>query len=285
MAVIDGEKTIGKQDLFRLFMEREAGLLARSGTVGVVVPSAFHGNEGATGVRSLYLNNMALRCCYSFENRRALFEIHRSFKFALIVAMAGGTTTEFSCAFYLHDDEWLFNQRDGREPLCYTLDFVRRTGGEYMTLLELQTRDDVAVAEVCFANGESFGQLCDRTGIRLGRELNMTDDAWRFTLTAEILDIKCDPRDPDVACQPRQKGYLLLHEGKTFWQFDDHWRDRPRFLVNISQLENRPRRFDRKQILSWRLQGHSKCNKRTDPHLFVALSRLCDRGYGQGTGT
>ena len=96
VAVVNGEKTIGKQDLFRLFMERMSNLAISAGLIGVVVPSAFHANEGATAVRQLYLNKMALRCCYSFENRRALFEIHRSFKFALIVSVAGSTTTKFN---------------------------------------------------------------------------------------------------------------------------------------------------------------------------------------------
>ena len=239
VAVVNGEKTIGKQDLFRLFMERMSNLAISAGLIGVVVPSAFHANEGATAVRQLYFNRMALRCCYSFENRRALFEIHRSFKFALIVGVAGSTTTKFSCAFYLHDDEWLFGQRDGREPLVYGLDFVQRTGGEYLTLLELRSRNEFAAAEVCFAKGEPFGQVCERAGIRLGRELNMSDDAWRFTVTTDVLDTKRDPRNPDVASQLQQMGYLVLHEGKTFWQFDDRWGDRPRFLVPISQLSDR----------------------------------------------
>ena len=34
-------------DAFRLFMERNAQLLAPDGVTGVVVPSAFHANEGA----------------------------------------------------------------------------------------------------------------------------------------------------------------------------------------------------------------------------------------------
>ena len=81
---------------------------------------------------------MALLFCYSFENRRKLFEIHSSFKFATLVARAGHPTDHFSCAFYLHDDEWLFSNLRTRNPLDYTLEFVRRTGGEYLSLLELQ---------------------------------------------------------------------------------------------------------------------------------------------------
>lgn len=40
IAVINGEKTIGKQDAFRAFMEQNAHLLNPSGLTGVVVPSA-----------------------------------------------------------------------------------------------------------------------------------------------------------------------------------------------------------------------------------------------------
>jgi hypothetical protein len=138
---INGEVTIGKQDAFRVFMERAYQLTRQGGFVGKVVPSAFHANEGATGIRQLYLTHMALTHCYSFENRRALFEIHRSFKFANVVARRHAAGTEaFEAAFYLHDDEWLFSaNRAGREALSYTLDFVRRTGGEYLSFLELRS--------------------------------------------------------------------------------------------------------------------------------------------------
>jgi hypothetical protein len=89
---------------------------------------------------------MALRFCYSFENHRKLFEIDSRFKFAVVVATAGSSTTEFSCAFYLHDDEWLFADRANRKPLTYTLEFVRRTVGDYSSLIELRSSKDLEVA-------------------------------------------------------------------------------------------------------------------------------------------
>src|SRR5262249_38242216 len=142
------------------------------------------------------------------ENRRKLFEIDSRFKFATVVARAGVATESTSCAFYLHADEWLFGDRDGRPPLEYKLDFIRRTGGDYLSLLELRSRQDLEVAEVCFSKGEPFGEVCQRLGIRLGRELNMTDDAWRFTPTDEVLPDGEDPRDPDVVKRLLQMGYF-----------------------------------------------------------------------------
>ena len=199
---VAGERTIGKQDAFRAFMERNTQLLATGGWTGVVVPSAFHANEGATGVRRIYLQRMNFRHCYSFENRRKLFEIHSSFKFATVVSQAAKSMNVFSCAFYLHDDKWLFGDRTGRELLTYSLEFVQRTGGEYLSLLELRSRRDLEVAESCFVTGEAFGKSCERLGIRLGRELNMTDDAWRFTPSMQLIADQEDPRAPLTAASP-----------------------------------------------------------------------------------
>ena len=109
-----------------------------------------------------------------------------------------------------------------------------------MNLLELRSPRDFEIAEMCFAKGEPFGQVCERLGIRLGRELNMTDDAWRFTPTAKVLTNGEDPRDPDVAARLLQMGYLVLHEGKTFRQYDDHWGIHPRYIVALKTLEDRP---------------------------------------------
>ena len=45
----------GKLDLYRVFAERMMRLIDCEGAIGMVVPSAFHANEGATGIRKLYL--------------------------------------------------------------------------------------------------------------------------------------------------------------------------------------------------------------------------------------
>ncbi|WP_425354858.1 hypothetical protein [Limnoraphis robusta] len=237
---VNGSKTGGDPDAAKLFAERNTQLLHQSGITGVVIPSGFHANEGATGIRRLYFENMACQCCYSFENRRKLFEIHASFKFATVIAQKGKQTTEFPCAFYLHDDEWLFEEKEQRPPLNYTLDFIQKTGGDYLSLLELQSEKDLEVAKVCFANGEPFGTVCDRLKIKLGRELHMTDDAWRFTNTDEILPNGEDPRDPDIAKQLLERGYLVLHEGKTFWLYNDRWESRPKHLVSLESIKDRP---------------------------------------------
>lgn len=38
---------------------------------GGLVPAAFHANEGATGARKVYLEQMGLRHCYSLSETRS----------------------------------------------------------------------------------------------------------------------------------------------------------------------------------------------------------------------
>ncbi|EAW36783.1 Eco57I restriction-modification methylase domain-containing protein [Lyngbya sp. PCC 8106] len=230
----------GNADAYCIFAEASASLLKANGYVGLILPSGFHANEGATGIRQLYFENMACQCCYSFENRRKLFEIDSRFKFATVIAQKGKQTTKFPCAFYLHDDEWLFEEKEQRPPLNYTLDFIQKTGGDYLSLLELQSEKDLEVAKVCFATGEPFGTVCERLKIKLGRELDMNRDDWRFTNTDEILPNGEDPRDPDIAKQLLERGYLVLHEGKTFWLYNDRWEDKASSCIEISRLQDKP---------------------------------------------
>jgi hypothetical protein len=237
---IEGDLAGRQGDAFRIFMERNAQLLARTGWTGVVVPSAFHANEGATGVRRLYLEKHNLRYCYSFENRRLLFEIHRSFKFATVVVQAGKPTEEVSCAFYLHDDEWLFGERGERE-LKYDLPFVKRTGGEYLTLLEPKTDREKELLNRMLSSEVTIGLLLSDWRITPNTsELPMLGGDTFKPLNSVGLTGK-DPRDPDVTASLIARGLAPLHEGKTFFQFDDRFGDAIRYVASLQSLCDRPR--------------------------------------------
>jgi hypothetical protein len=237
VAIVNDEKTGGDPDLAKLFLERFTQISRIEGMIGCVVPSAFHANEGATGLRRLYFNENCISQCYSFENKKQLFEIHRSFKFVTLVVKTGFPTKQFKCCFYLHDDDWLFDEKN--DKYNFTMDFVAKTGGEHLSLLELRSKQDLDIAELCFQKGESFGKICVRLNIRLGREMHMTDDAWRFVPTESILPVTEDPREPDVMQRLQKNGYLVLHEGKTFWHYDDRWGVRPKYLVESRAIADK----------------------------------------------
>jgi len=237
---IDGDLAGRQLSLYRLFMERGCQLLTHQGLTGLVVPSAFHANEGATGVRQLYLEKMRFLCCFSFENRRKLFEIHSSFKFALVVAEKGTTTDSFKCAFYLHDDEWLFSGNTGRRPLDYSLDFVRRTGGEYLSLLELKKPADADVASRCYIDGSSIKAVLTDTKVTPNTsELPMLGPTVFFEPSQYVGEE--DTRVPYQTSRLLALGFAPLHEGKTFHQYDDMWGERPKYVARLEGLRDRPR--------------------------------------------
>jgi hypothetical protein len=62
------------------------------------------------------------------------------------------------------------------------------------------------------------------TGVVLSREIHMTDDAASFEPLIS------------VSGNLRERGYLVLHEGKTIHQFRDTWDTSPRFVLHASSL-------------------------------------------------
>ena len=202
----------GTPDAFHLFAERNLDL-GRS--IGVLLPSAFHANEGATDLRRRYFQETRIASCYSFENRRKLFDIDSRFKFATIVARKPGPTESLRCAFYLE------SVADLDEPgriMEYDAAFLAKTAA---TPLELRGAADMAVARTLFSGTATFGAWCRDLGIRFGCDLHMTADAGCFV-------------------NGLSEQYIL-HEGKTFHQFTDTWDTAPRYSVSEAALRGKPR--------------------------------------------
>jgi hypothetical protein len=214
----------GKLDMYRVFAERMVQLAARDGAIGMIVPSAFHANEGASGVRQLYLEDTSLETCLSFENREKHFDIDGRFKFALVIARRPGPTRTMRCGFYLTN---LTQITETARVITYDRDFVAASGGPHATFLELRHRDDMALVRRMLQDHQPFRAWSGTAGVTLSRELHMTDDARNFTLAANVL--------PDVMHQ-----YLPLHEGKTIHQFSDRWGTGPRYAVAASRLAHKP---------------------------------------------
>ena len=231
------EQTGAKLDSFRVFAERKMQLAGSAGAIGMVVPSAFHANEGATRIRRLYLRHTRLEWCLSFENRRKLFDIHASFKFALVVARRPGPTRTVRCAFYLTDVAQI---EDPERLMDYDAAFIGSSGGMYATLLELRGAVDLAIARRMFRLSQGFGAWAEELGILLSREAHMTDDASRFTSVATLLGSGLEATDRCSAERLDRDGYLVLHEGKTIHQFSDRWHTAPRYAIALPALTGKP---------------------------------------------
>ncbi|HEY0185694.1 MAG TPA: hypothetical protein VGC09_23065 [Rhodopila sp.] len=206
--------TSGSLDLFRLFAERNMELAAADGAIGALLPSAFHANEGTTGIRRLYLQTADLLWCLSFENRRRIFDIDSRFKFDLVVARRPGPTRSFRCGFYL---ERIEDVSDSEKIMTCDVGFLSAAGGAGLTPLELRGSADLRTAHAFFAHPERLGMWCENRHIRFGCDLHMTADAGLFG--------------------KRGSGDLILHEGKTFHQYTDRWAAEPRYGVASEALQ------------------------------------------------
>ena len=151
----------GKLDLYRLFAERMLTLLGKDGAVGMVVPSAFHANEGATGIRKLYLQQTSLEQCLSFENRKSLFDIHASFKIALCCSAETGSDADGTLRL-LYDG--LSQIEEQQRVMEYDRDFIDASGGSYATFIELQDPEDLTLARQMYASQLGFGEWTDTHG-------------------------------------------------------------------------------------------------------------------------
>ncbi|HVY13961.1 MAG TPA: hypothetical protein VHB27_01945 [Rhodopila sp.] len=203
----------GSLDLYRLFAERALSLAAEDGTIGLVLPSAFHANAGAARLRRHYLDSTRIDWCLSFENRSRWFDIDSRFKFDLIVARRPGPTHALRCGFYLGH---LAEVEESGRTMTYPRGFLDAAGGVHLTPPELRGVKDLRLAERLYTNPVRFGAWCEARRIRFGCDLHMTADAALF--------------------RPAGEGGLVLHEGKTFHQFTTFWDTEPRYSVNEEAL-------------------------------------------------
>lgn len=217
---VDGAHTVGRPDIFKLFAERFAKLIDANGKIGVLVPSAFHANEGTAGIRKLYLESLSLSTCYSYENKQKLFEIHPSFKFALIVAQKRDSPTvyNFSAAFYQHSDTWLFGSRDN--ALEYTTDFVRTTGGKYLTFVECRSQVEADTTYSIFKRSKrSLNEFLSNQNVQItiGLEMHRTQNT--------VFSIGTDLNTPAALQMGEQSSWsrIPIAEGKIFHQYTDCW--------------------------------------------------------------
>ena len=214
-ATLGREATGGNLDTYRLFAERAVQLSGPAGAIGLLLPSSFHANEGSTGVRRLFFAQTRWETCWSFENRRKLFDIDSRAKFALVVAHRPGPTVGIDAAFYLTELGEL--DQPGRR-LRLEPALLAATGGAHLALPELRSAADLAVLRCLNRAPERLDGWCRGRGIGFGTDLHMTADSAAF--------------------RPVGQG-LPMHEGKSFHQFTDTWQTMPRYAVPEAALSPR----------------------------------------------
>lgn len=210
-------KGAGDGNLFRLFVERNLGLLAAGGSLNYVLPSALMFEEGSTVLRKHIFTHCWMPFFWSFENNKGIFpDVHRSYKFALMQLVNSPPVSAqeklIDTAFYVLDPAELSSVE---RHIPYPLETLKALSPAHWALMELRDHADLAILEKCYSayKALSFEWLDFR------RELHMTDDK-------------------DLFIEKEAPGLLPLFEGKMIWQYG-HELDTAQYWLNPEAFNQR----------------------------------------------
>ncbi|WP_240329857.1 Eco57I restriction-modification methylase domain-containing protein [Helicobacter suis] len=216
---------VGDSNLFRFFIERQLGLLAKGARLCVVIPSALMLEEGSIKLRSAILEKFSLEFFYSFENRKKIFEdVHRCYKFALlgISNKKARPKATIKTLFYCEQIE----QIQELKPLLIPVKELLNT--EKRALKEVRNALDLEIAKHCETR---FNKL-STAWLDFRRELDMSNDKDLF-MNQEALKTK-----KTGTGGAGENETLLLLEGKYIHQFNARFAQ-PRYKVERAKLEQR----------------------------------------------
>ena len=172
----------GQVNRYQLFTERAIALTRPGGRIGLVLPSGIVADSGSAPVRRLLFSRTSVDHIVGFDNRAGTFPIHRSVRFVLLSATAGGATREMHCRFgetnaaSLPDALSDGGDRSSWYPLRVSPALLHKISGEDLSVPDARTPVDLALveraAEICPALGAADGWQ-----VHFGRELNATEDS------------------------------------------------------------------------------------------------------------
>ncbi len=174
----------GHANRYQLFLERAMALTRPGGGIGLVLPFGLATDHGSARLRRRLLTGCDVDALVGFDNQRGVFPIHRSVRFLLLTATAGSPTRAIACRLGERDPAVLEAIGDQPEagasfPVQITPALLHRLSGDELTIPDLRTATDVAIAERAAALFPPLG--ADRGwAARFGRELNATDDRRHF---------------------------------------------------------------------------------------------------------
>jgi hypothetical protein len=165
---------------YQLFVERALDLVRHRGRVGLIVPWGLFGDAGSAALRRRLLERTAIDTLVTFDNRHAIFPIHRSVRFAVCALTAGEAAPTVRLRAADGDVGGLDaiadrGTSDEQWPLVVSCDAVRALVGETVALPAVRTPEDLALL---LALRSAHRPLADPDGwgVAFGRELNATED-------------------------------------------------------------------------------------------------------------
>lgn len=205
---VDGKFTGGDINLYKISTERAYQILQMNGQCGYLVPSNIYTDKGSTGLRMMLFNHTKLEEIASFENRKGIFpNVHRSYKFAVLLFKKGGISDMFRAFFYkvsldaLHSYEHFLN-------IPVTL--VKKLSPETLSVMEFRKQEEVELMKKLTKYPLLSENINEKWNLHFYSEFHMTNDSNLFN---------------------EEKIGFPLYEGKNIWQFEKDI-EQPRYYID-----------------------------------------------------
>ena len=211
---------VGKLELSSLFAE--LCLQFSKESWGLVLPTGIAVNDSNKAFFSKLIDENRLVSLYDFENREALFDIHRMFKFCLLTAgKPQDKARTVSGGFYLTRLDHLLDPR--RIYTLQTSDFARFNPNTKLCPIFRTSRDAVLTAKIYrhapILYNEATGE--DPWGIRFMMMFNMASASSLFYTRKQLDEIGGTQTDSSYYVNDNE--FVPLFEGKMIWFYNHHY--------------------------------------------------------------
>ena len=252
----------GKNYTYKLFLEVGHVLLTQNGRLGFIVPSGLYSDSGTKTLRELFLEQSSWEWLFSFENKKKIFDIHGSFKFAAVIvarkqAISQNAELPLRAAFMVH----LLSEWERPDPPVFEFDrsLIPLFSPRSKSLPEVRTPRDLDICRKIYANSIRIGDDAPGWKITYSQEFNMTSDSKLFP---PLEKWKAKGYQPDVFGRwigPDGIVALPLYEGRMIGQFDFSQKGWVSGKGRSAEWRNIP--FDNKTVVGQRHFDTSFCCK------------------------
>ena len=176
----------GHVNRYQLFLERALQLAKPGGRLALILPSGVATDQGSALLRRQLLDETTLERVIGFDNRAAIFPIHRDVRFLLLTATKGGRTDRVVCALGQSHVRWLDQVPDraaddppDARPISISRSTLAAWDPEHLAIPWITRREDLQIVSMV---ADRIPPLSDTAAwnVRFGRELNATDDRPHF---------------------------------------------------------------------------------------------------------
>ena len=211
----------GDIDLYPLFAE--LCLSFSKEAWGLVLPTGIAVNDTNKVFFSKLIDENRLISLYDFENREALFDIHRMFKFCLLTAgKAQKSPRTVSGGFYLTRLDHLLDPN--RIYTLKTSDFALLNPNTKTCPVFRTSRDAALTAKIYHGSKILINEITGDNpwNVRFSRNFDMSNDSQYFLTYDQLMNLGAELKG-NCFYLPNSEVYVPLYEGKMIWHYNHHY--------------------------------------------------------------